>query len=300
MVLDGREDLDRLAVGLVGRREVAAGVRGGGADTERVGLLAMVTQIGKPGLGALGQAQRVLGIALFEGDPRAQDIDDRADPYVAREGRTLAAAIDRFARRAHVPMLELDRGERLHDRELDRGVRNALEQSERTLVVSDRTVELAGVVERDRDTHVALRREAQLAGPRSDGECELVCGKRLHRTVESTVDSAEMDERSGAKARVRDLALLHDVARGLERLGAGGELTVLDVEDPAGVKQIGELRGVAVRVDQAHRLGEPFESLFPFPLSAVGRRKVPEERGALAALSLQALRSSGVVTHRGS
>src|SRR5438552_15981340 len=120
MVLDGREDLDRLAVGLVGRREVAAGVRGGGADTERVGLLAMVTEIGKPGLGALGQAQRVLGIALFEGDPRAQDIDDRADPYVAREGRALAAALDRLAGRTHVPMPEPDRGGRLHGRGLDR------------------------------------------------------------------------------------------------------------------------------------------------------------------------------------
>src|SRR5216117_3497263 len=99
MVLDRSKDLDGLAVCLVGQREVATGVGGGGGDAS-----------------------------------------------VACERRTLAAAIDRFARRVHIPVLELDRGERLHDGELDSRIRNALEQSERALIVSDRTVELAGVV----------------------------------------------------------------------------------------------------------------------------------------------------------
>ena len=195
-------------------------------------------------------------------------------------------------------MLELDRGERLHDGELDSRIRNALEQSERALIVSDRTVELAGVVERDRNTHVALRGKAQLAGPRRDGERELVRRQGLHRAVEPTVDGAEMNECSGAKARVGDLALLHDVARRLERLGAGRKLTVLDIEDSAGVEQMGELRGVAVRVDQAHRLGEPLESLLPFVLSGVSRREISQQRGALATLSLQGQGRCGLVTDR--
>src|SRR5437868_14134224 len=107
---------------------------GGGGDAQRVGLLAMVAKLGKPGLGALGKAERVLGIALFEGDPRAQDIDDRADASVACERRTLAAAIDRFARRVHIPVLVLERGERLHYGELDGGLRNALYTSVRAMI----------------------------------------------------------------------------------------------------------------------------------------------------------------------
>src|SRR5438034_3333184 len=107
-----------------------------------------------------------------------------------------------------------------------------------------------------------------------------------------------MNECSGAKARVGDVALLHDVARRLERLGAGRKLTVLDIEDSAGVEQMGELRGVAVRVDQAHRLGEPLESLLPFVLSGVSRREISQQRGALATLSLQGQGRCGLVTDR--
>src|SRR5207237_8618390 len=110
------------------------------------------------------------------------------------------------------------------------------------LVVADRTVKLARVVERDGDTHVALRGEAKLAGSRRHGERELIRGEGLHRAVEPAVDSAEMDERSRAKTRVGDLALLHDVARGLERLSAGGELTMLDVQDATRMQQMGKLR----------------------------------------------------------
>src|SRR5205809_3012010 len=174
MVLDRSKYFDRLAVRLVGRAEVATRVSGCGADAQRVGLLAVVAKIGKAGSGALGKAKRILGIAFLERDPRAQDVDDRAHTDIAGERGALAAAIDRLACGVHVAVLELHRRERLHDGELHRGVGDALEQSERALVVAERTVELARVVERDGYAQIALRGEAQLAGSRRHGERELI------------------------------------------------------------------------------------------------------------------------------
>src|SRR5438034_311061 len=134
------------------------------------------------------------------------------------------------------------------------------------------------------------RGEAQLAGSRRHGERELVRGEGLHRAVEPAVDGAEMDERPRAETRVGDLALLHDVARGLERFGAGRELAVLHVQHTAGVEQLSELGGVAVRIDKRHRLGQPFERLLSFPFGSIGRGEVAEKRGALAGLRLQGQR----------
>src|SRR5438034_1237840 len=89
MVLDRSKYLDRPAVRLIGRSEVATRVSGCGADAQCVGLLAVVAKIGKAGSGALGKTKRSLGIAFLERDPRAQDVDDRAatasaSSYVAR------------------------------------------------------------------------------------------------------------------------------------------------------------------------------------------------------------------------
>ena len=99
-----------------------------------------------------------------------------------------------------------------------------------------------------------------------------------------------MDERPRAETRVGDLALLHDVARGLERFGAGRELAVLHVQHTAGVEQLSELGGVAVRIDKRHRLGQPFERLLSFPFGSIGRGEVAEKGGALAGLRLQGQR----------
>src|SRR5438132_1339235 len=128
MVLDRREYFDGLAVRPVGRGEVGTRVCGGRSDPQGIGLLTLVAEIGKPRFGALGKGKRLLRVALFEGDPSAQHVDDGADAKVAGERRTLAATIDRLTRGVHVPMLELDRCERLHYRKLDRGVGHALEE----------------------------------------------------------------------------------------------------------------------------------------------------------------------------
>src|SRR5213594_2879301 len=200
---------------------------GGRGNAQCVGLLAVVAELGEPLLGCLGETQRAFGIAFLERDAGTQDVDDRAHADVARERCALAAAIDGFARGAHVAVFELDRGERLHDGKLDRGVGYALEQSERTLIVRDRAVELARVVQRDGYTHVALRGQPKLARPRRDRERQLVSGERLYGAMKSAVDGAEVDERPRAESRVGDLALLHDVARRLKRFGARRELAVL-------------------------------------------------------------------------
>ena len=62
---------------------------------------------------------------------------------------------------------------------------------------------------------------------------QLVRGQGLHGAVEAAVHRAEVNERPRAEARIGDLALLHDVARGLERLGARRELPVLHIEHAA-------------------------------------------------------------------
>src|SRR6266576_807545 len=97
MVLDRSEDLDGLAVGLVGRGIVATRVSGGGGDPQRVGLLAVVAETGEPLLGTFGKMECLLGIAFLESDARTQHIDDRAHAKVAGEGGAFAAPVDGLA-----------------------------------------------------------------------------------------------------------------------------------------------------------------------------------------------------------
>src|SRR5438477_8402570 len=61
---------------------------------------------------------------------------------------------------------------------------------------------------------------------------------------------------------------------------------------------MGELRRVAVRVDQGHGLGESFERLFSLAFCRIRRRQVAEERGPLAPLRLQRQRGRGLPTDR--
>ena len=108
-----------------------------------------------------------------------------------------------------------------------------------------------------------------------------------------------MDECPGAQARVGNLALLHDIARCLERFGARGELPVLDVEHPARGEQMRQLCGVAVRIDQSHGFGETFERLFPLSFGGIRGGEIPEERGPLRALRLLPEGSRGLVPDSG-
>jgi hypothetical protein len=77
-------------------------VGGRGCDPQRVGLLALVSELGESLLGSFCQAQRAIGVAFLESDARSQDVDDRANANVAGEGRALAAPVDRFASRGHI------------------------------------------------------------------------------------------------------------------------------------------------------------------------------------------------------
>ena len=256
----------------------------------------MVAELGQTLLGGCREAQRAIGIAFLESDARAQDVDDRAHAHVARQGGALAAAVDCFARGAHVAVLELNRRERLHHRELDSGVRYALEQSERALVVRDRAVELARVVQCHGDSHVALCGEAKLARARRHRERELVRRERFCRSMEPAVHGAEVNERPRAEAGVRNFALLHQVAGRLERLGARGKLAVLDVQDASGVQQLGKLGGIAVRVDKGHRFAQTFERLLSLALRRVGRSEETQQRGALGGRGLLGEGGRGLVT----
>src|SRR5438128_6109140 len=109
MVLDRSEDLDGLPIGLVGRGVVATRVSGGGGDPQRVGLLAVVAEIGQPLLGTFSKTEGLLGIAFLESDACTQDIDDRAHAKVAGEGGAFAAPVDGLASSGHVAVFELDR-----------------------------------------------------------------------------------------------------------------------------------------------------------------------------------------------
>ena len=134
--------------------------------------------------------------------------------------------------------------------ELERRVLDAREEIERAAIVADRAIELAGVVERHRDAHVALRREAQLVDAAREVQRRAVGLHRLRRPIEAAIRRAERDEDPRPKTRVADLVTLHRVARRFERLGRGHVLADLPVRDAAQVQEVCDLGGVRRRVDE--------------------------------------------------
>src|SRR6185503_6011817 len=124
-----------------------------------------------------------------------------------------------------------------------------IEEIERAAIVRDGAVELAAVVERDRDAHVALRREAQFIDAAREIQRRAV---RLHRfcgPVQPAIRGAKRDKDACAKTGIADLVPLHRVARRLERFCRGDVLTDLSVRDATEMQEVRDLGGVRRRVD---------------------------------------------------
>src|SRR5207245_2476490 len=129
---------------------------------EGLRALPLVAERGERRLGVRHDAERLLVVALRERDAGEDRLRDRPHVRVVDGVSALEAALRRAARSLDLALLDMDRRERLQDGQLEGRVTQTREQLERARVVVDRAVELAGVVQRDRDAHVALRRRAAL------------------------------------------------------------------------------------------------------------------------------------------